>query len=79
MAGDENAIPGSLQWEVFGIVADHGGLEELEALADLWKNSSNEDEQYLALECLGPAPNGELMKWVLGHLMSETVKNHEVS
>ncbi|KAF4496131.1 Aminopeptidase 2 [Fusarium agapanthi] len=44
MAGDKNTIPGSLRWEVFGIVAAHGGLEELEHLVDLWKTSSNEDE-----------------------------------
>ncbi|KAF5250995.1 hypothetical protein FANTH_3859 [Fusarium anthophilum] len=78
MSGDENAIPGSLRWEVFGIVAAHGGLEELEHLVELWKSSSNEDEQYLALECLGRAPNAELMKWVLNHLLTDTVKNHDM-
>ncbi|KAL5627077.1 hypothetical protein FOBRF1_001420 [Fusarium oxysporum] len=78
MAGDENAIPGSLRWEVFGIIAAHGGLEELKGLVELWKNSSNEDEQYLALECLGRAPNAELMKWVLSHLLTDTVKNHDM-
>ncbi|KAF5566748.1 aminopeptidase 2 [Fusarium phyllophilum] len=78
MAGDENAIPGSLQWEVFGIVAAHSDLEELQGLIDLWKNSSNEDEQYLALECLGRAPNAELIKWVLSHLLTDTVKNHDM-
>lgn len=79
MAGEENAIPGSLRWEVFGIIAAHGGLEELKGLVELWKNSSNEDEQYLALECLGRAPSAELMKWVLSHLLTDTVKNHDVS
>ncbi|KAF5543308.1 aminopeptidase 2 [Fusarium mexicanum] len=78
MGGDENAIPGSLRWEVFGIVAAHGGLEELEHLVELWKSSFNEDEQYLALECLGRAPNAELMKWVLSHLLTDTVKNHDM-
>lgn len=79
MAGDEHAIPGSLRWEVFGIVAAHGGPEELEGLVDLWKKSSHEDEQYLALGCLGRAPNAELMKRALGHLLTDTVKNHDVS
>ncbi|KAK2701143.1 hypothetical protein QWA68_000627 [Fusarium oxysporum] len=60
MAGDENTIPGSLRREVFGIIAAHGGLEELESLIS--KNSSIEDEKYLVLECLGRAPNAELMK-----------------
>lgn len=53
MAGDEGAIPGSLRWEVFGIVAAHGGLEELKGLLELWETYKNEDEQYLALECMG--------------------------
>ncbi|KAF9770560.1 hypothetical protein IL306_011868 [Fusarium sp. DS 682] len=79
MAGDESAIPGSLRWEVFGIVAAHGGLEELQGLVKLWEKSPNEDEQYLALECLGRAPNSELMRWVLGFLLTDTVKNHDVS
>ncbi|KAF5723134.1 aminopeptidase 2 [Fusarium mundagurra] len=78
MAGDENAIPGLLRREVFGIVAAHGGLEELQSLVDLWENSSNEDEQYLALQCLGRAPNAELMKWVLSHLLTDTVKNDDM-
>ncbi|KAF4453815.1 Aminopeptidase 2 [Fusarium albosuccineum] len=72
MAGDESVIPGSLRWELFGIVAAHEGLRKL------WETSSNEDEQYLALECLGRAPNGELMKWVLELLLTETVKNHDM-
>ncbi|RGP78691.1 aminopeptidase 2 [Fusarium longipes] len=78
VAGNENAIPGSLRWEVFGIVVAQGDLEELQSLVDLWKNLSIEDEQYLAFECLGRAPNAELMKWVLGHLLTDTVKNHDM-
>ncbi|KAG5809381.1 hypothetical protein H9Q74_002803 [Fusarium xylarioides] len=78
MAGDENAIPGLLRREVFGIVAAHGGLEELQSLVDLWENSSNEDEQYLALQSLGRAPNAGLMKWVLSHLLTDTVKNEDM-
>ncbi|KAI1027864.1 hypothetical protein LB503_011822 [Fusarium chuoi] len=41
---DLAGYPRSLRWEVFGIVAAHGGPEELEALVDLWKKSSYEDE-----------------------------------
>ncbi|KAF5589510.1 aminopeptidase 2 [Fusarium pseudoanthophilum] len=74
-AGDENAIPRSLRREVFGIIAAHGGLEELQSLFDLWKDSSDEDEQYLALQSVGRAPNAELMKWVLSHLLTDTVKS----
>ncbi|QGI62724.1 hypothetical protein CEK26_006685 [Fusarium fujikuroi] len=70
MAGHENG------WKVFGIVAAHGGLEELEALVDLWKNSFNEGEQYPALECLGRPTNAELVKWVLSYLLTDAVKNH---
>ncbi|RKL06384.1 hypothetical protein BFJ68_g10388 [Fusarium oxysporum] len=44
----------------YGAAAAHGGLEELES--PIWKNSSFEDEKYLVLECLGRAPNAELMK-----------------
>ncbi|SCO32214.1 uncharacterized protein FFMR_02338 [Fusarium fujikuroi] len=54
----------------------HGGLEELEALVDLWKNSFNEGEQYPALECLGRPTNAELVKWVLSYLLTDAVKNH---
>ncbi|KAF5673948.1 aminopeptidase 2 [Fusarium denticulatum] len=78
MAGDENAIPESLWRGVFGTVAAHGGLEELQSLVDLWENSSDEDEQYLALQSLGRAPNAELMKWVLSHLLTDTVDNDNV-
>ncbi|KAF5656521.1 aminopeptidase 2 [Fusarium circinatum] len=78
MVGDENAIPGSLRRAVFGIVAAHGGLKELQGLVELWKSSSNEDEQYLALQCLGRAPNAELMRWVLSHLLTDTVNNDDM-
>lgn len=79
VSGNESAIPGSLRWEVFGIVAAYGGLTDLEQLLQLWENSSNEDERYLALECLGRAPTSELMQWVLGHLLTKTVKDQDVS
>ena len=72
-------IPGSLRWEVFGIAAAYGGLEELKALLDLWNKSPNEDEQYLALECLGRAPNADLVKWVLSHIFTDSVKDQDVS
>ncbi|KAM0209035.1 hypothetical protein ACHAPA_010733 [Fusarium lateritium] len=78
MAGQEDAIPGALRWEVFGIIAANGGLAELQGLLKLWQTSSNEDEQYLALECLGRAPTAELMKWVLELLLTDTVKNHDM-
>ncbi|RBR16950.1 hypothetical protein FVER53590_05705 [Fusarium verticillioides] len=78
MAGDENAIPESLWRGVFRTVAAHGGLEELQSLVDLWENSSDEHEQYLALQSLGRASNAELMKWVLSHLLTDTVKNEDM-
>ncbi|CAG9953042.1 unnamed protein product [Clonostachys rosea f. rosea IK726] len=78
VSGNESAIPGSLRWEVFGIVAAYGGLTDLEQLLQLWENSSNEDERYLALECLGRAPTSELMQWVLGHLLTKTVKDQDI-
>jgi hypothetical protein len=79
MAGDENAIPRSLRQGVFGIIAAHGGLEELQSLFDLWEDSSDEDEQDLALQSVGRAPNAELTKWVLSHLLTDTVKGEDAS
>ncbi|KAF5974132.1 aminopeptidase 2 [Fusarium coicis] len=73
MAGDENAIPGSLRRGVFEIIAAHGGLGELQSLFDLWEDSSDEEEQELALQSVGRAPNAELTKWVLSHLLTDTM------
>ena len=78
IAGDEKAIPASLRWEVFGIVAKFGGREELEALFNIWTSSSNEEEQYLALECLGRAANSQLVRWVLSHAFTNSVKDQDV-
>lgn len=50
--GDEQAITPSLRYEVFGVVAAHGGKAELEALLNIWNTSKNDDEKYLAVECL---------------------------
>jgi hypothetical protein len=77
--GNEKAIPASLRWEVFGIVSKYGGREETEALFDIWIRSSNEDERYLALECLGRAPDAELVRWVLSHAFTDSIQNQDVS
>lgn len=77
--GDGKAIHPSLKWEVFGIVAEHGGKEELEQLLELWRTSSSEDEQYLALECLGRAGTAELVRWVLELAFTKDVKDQDVS
>lgn len=73
------AIHPSLKWEVFGIVAEYGGSKELEQLLDLWRTSPSEDEQYLALECLGRASNSELVRWVLELAFTKDVKDQDVS
>lgn len=78
VAGKENAINPSLWWETFGIVAAYGGREELEALLNIWKSSSNEDEKYLALECLGRASTAELIEWVLDLAFTKQVKDQDV-
>ncbi|KAM7191786.1 aminopeptidase 2 [Naviculisporaceae sp. PSN 640] len=66
VGGDEQAIPPSLRWEVFGIVVAHGGSEEVEHVLNIWLTSTNEDEKYLALECLGRTRNPNLIQRVLG-------------
>ncbi|KAI1132299.1 aminopeptidase 2 [Nemania abortiva] len=76
--GDEKAIPASLRWEVFGIVAKFGGREELEALFDIWTSSSSEEERYMALESLGRAGNAELVRWVLSHAFTSSVKDQDL-
>ncbi|KAI1145070.1 aminopeptidase 2 [Nemania diffusa] len=78
VAGKENAINPSLWWETFGIVAAYGGREELEALLNIWKSSSNEDEKYLALECLGRASTAELIEWVLDLAFTKQVKDQDL-
>jgi len=77
--GDGKAIHPSLRWEVFGIVAEYGGRKELEQLLELWRTSSSEDEQYLALECLGRARTTELAEWVLELAFTKDVKDQDVS
>lgn len=77
--GDGKAIHPSLKWEVFGIVAEHGEKEELEQLLELWRTSASEDEQYLALECLGRASTVELVRWVLELAFTKDVKDQDVS
>ncbi|KAJ8124911.1 hypothetical protein O1611_g8729 [Lasiodiplodia mahajangana] len=76
--GNEKAIPASLRWEVFGIVTKFGDRKELEALFDIWTSSSSEDEKYLALECLGRASNAELVRWVLSHAFTSSVKGQDI-
>ncbi len=78
MAGDEEAISPHLRWEVFGIVTAHGGKEEAEAMLTLWKTSPNDDEKYLALECLGRASSADLVKWALGHAFTNDIKDQDV-
>ncbi|KAI3399355.1 hypothetical protein diail_7082 [Diaporthe ilicicola] len=78
VGGDEKAIHPSLEREVFGIVAKFGGREELEKLLHLWKTSPVEDEQYLALECLGRASTGELVTWVLELAFTKDVKDQDL-
>lgn len=77
--GDGKGIHPSLKWEVFGIVAKHGGREELEQLLNLWVTSPSEDERYLALECLGCASTAELVRWVLELAFTKDVKHQDVS
>lgn len=77
--GDGKAIHPSLKWEVFGIVAEHGGKEELVQLLELWRTSASEDEQYLALECLGRASTAELVRCVLELAFTKDVKDQDVS
>lgn len=76
---DGKAIHPSLKWEVFGIVAEYGGKEELEQLLDICRTSASEDEQYLALECLGRASTAELVRWVLELAFTKDVKDQDVS
>ncbi|KAI0099884.1 aminopeptidase 2 [Nemania sp. FL0031] len=76
--GDEKAIPASLRYEVFGIVAKFGGREDLEALLGIWTSSSSEEEKYLALECLGRAGNAELVRWVLSHAFTNCIKDPDL-
>ncbi|KAI1358997.1 aminopeptidase 2 [Xylaria arbuscula] len=78
VAGKENAINPSLWWETFGIVASYGGREELDDLFNIWKTSSNEDEKYLALECLGRASTDELVEWVLDLAFTKHVKDQDL-
>lgn len=78
IASDENAISPHLRWEVFGIVVAHGGRAEAEALLGLWKTSSNSDERYLALECLGRVSDASLVRWILGLAFTEDVKDQDV-
>lgn len=78
-SSDGKAIHPSLKWEVFGIVAKHGGREELDKLINLWRTSVVEDEQYLALECLGRARTAELVRWVLELAFTKDVKDQDVS
>lgn len=77
--GDGKGIHPSLKWEVFGIVAKYGGREELDKLLNLWVTSPSEDEQYLALECLGRASTAELVRWVLELAFTKDVKHQDVS
>lgn len=78
-ASDGKGIHPSLKWEVFGIVARYGGKGELEQLLDVWRTSPNEDEQYLALKCLGRANTAELVRWVLQLAFTKDVKDQDVS
>ncbi|EAQ92906.1 hypothetical protein CHGG_01141 [Chaetomium globosum CBS 148.51] len=78
IAGDENAISPHLRWEVFVIVVAHGGRAKAEALLSLWKTSSNSDERYLALECLGRASDASLVKWILGLVFTEDIKDQDI-
>ncbi|KAJ3566629.1 hypothetical protein NPX13_g7065 [Xylaria arbuscula] len=78
VAGKENAINPSLWWETFGIVASYGGREELDDLFNIWKTSSNEDEEYLALECLGRASTDELVVRVLDLAFTKHVKDQDL-
>jgi aminopeptidase 2 len=78
VAGKENAINPSLWGETFGIVAAYGGEEELRAVLNVCKTSPNEDEKYLALECLGRAPTAELVGWMLDLAFTKQVKDQDV-
>ena len=53
-------------------------MHEIEELFSIWKNSSNDEEKYLALECLGRVRSTELAKRVLGHAFSKDVKPQDV-
>ena len=53
-------------------------MREVEELFSIWKNSPNDEEKYLALECLGRVRNARLAKWVLGHAFSQDVKSQDV-
>ena len=78
LAGDEKATPPHLRYEVFQIVAAHGGKDELESLLDIWRTSTNDDEKYLALECLGCGSSIPLVTWVLSLAFTKDVKNADV-
>lgn len=74
----EKAIPPHLRYEVFQIVASLGGIAELQALREIWRTSTNNDERYLALECMGCGSSAALVEWVLSHALTEEVKNADV-
>lgn len=62
ISSDVKAIHSSLRWDVFGVVAEHGGKKELEELLETWIKPTNNDEQYEALQCLVLASNSELVR-----------------
>ncbi|KAI1866276.1 uncharacterized protein JN550_007664 [Neoarthrinium moseri] len=76
--GNDRSIPASLKWEVFGIVAAHGGREELQQLFNIWKTSQSEDERFYALECMGRTSTPELVQWVLGFSFTDDVKGQDL-
>lgn len=76
--GDEHAILPSLRYEVFGVVAAHGGRHELEGLLEIWNTSKNDDEKYLALECLGRTRDLELIRWVLDLAFTDQVGGEDL-
>ncbi|KAK0667513.1 peptidase family M1-domain-containing protein [Cercophora samala] len=76
--GNEDAISPQLRWEVFVIVITHGGQAEAEALLSLWRTSPNDDERYLALECLGRVSDASLVRWALGLVFTDDVKDQDI-
>ena len=78
LTGDKDALSPSLRYEVFGIVAGHGGEKEIKELYKIFKTSSNEDDKNFALECLGRAPTPKLLRHVLEFALTKDVKDQDV-
>ncbi|CAJ2501512.1 Uu.00g043650.m01.CDS01 [Anthostomella pinea] len=76
--GDKSAIHPNIRASVFSMNLKYGGVEEYDAILNIFRTSSNTDERNTALRCLGRAKNPELIQRTIGLILGNEVKSQDM-